>query len=174
MTDTLPIKKRARNFAFDTLSELATRNHDEPFNMYDARPVIKDRLKHLLSEDDDNLDALLDPIVDAAIRDADRSMCEAKADRLRHVQVGALPLFIDYDPDATIALGDTERIRWGSARVDHVKRSLRLDTDNLIAVNQSFAEKRSFKQGLIDVMEPLDPRTTVSDVVHDPDEAEAA
>lgn len=172
MTDTLPIKKRARNIAFDTLSELATRN-DEPYSMYDARPVIKERLKHILSEDDDTLDALLDPIVDGAIRDADRSMCEAKADRLRRVQIGELPLFMDYDPDATLALGDTERIRLGSARLDHVKRSLRLDTDNVIAVNQAYAEKHSIKQGLIDVMEPLDPRTIVDQVVREP-EAEAA
>ncbi len=171
MSDQLTIKKRARNLALDELHELSVRNTEHPYDIFDARGSVLLRLKRALSEsegdEEDALDALLAPIVDLAIRDADQTMCQAKADRLRQVQIGQLPIFMDYDPDATITLGERERIAWRSARVDHVKRSLRLDTDNVIAVNSAFAEKREFKQGLIDVMEPLDPRTTVADVVQE-------
>ena len=166
MTDVANTKQLARTLAEDELKELSIRTKDgNTYNIYDAQASILERIKAHVTKYDSSLDDVLVPLVDAAIRDADRSMCDPKSDRTRHFQIGQLDIFVDLDLDATLRLGQNERIRVGAARVDHVKRSLRLDTDNLIAVNAAFADKREYKQGLIDVMEPLDPRTTVTDVI---------
>lgn len=161
----LPVKKRATNMAFDILHELSIRRKDEPFDRYEATPIVLARLVQLVGESEDEIEAILLPIAEAAVRAADESMRSADAERMRRAQIGEMPIFFDYDPDSLLALGENERIAWRHARVDHVKRSLRLDTDNLVAVNAAFASKREYKQALIDVMEPLDPRTTVHDVV---------
>lgn len=158
-------KVLARNLALDKLKELSLRAGKETYNIYDARPEVLERVKHHVGEHDSALDDLLIPLIDGAIRDADRVMCDPKADRTQHVQIGQLAIFADLDLDQVLKLGDNERKRLGDARFEHVQKSLRLDTDNLIAVNAAFAVKRTWKQGLLDVMEPMDPRTTVSDVV---------
>ncbi len=172
MTD-LTAKKLAGEYAFEALKELSIRSTAEPYNIYDALPTVLERIKRVVEENETKLDEVLTPIVEGAIRDADRRICDPKADRTRHFQIGQLPIFVDLDLDATLALGGNERIRIGSSRVDHIKRSFRLDTENVIAVNAAFAVKHAWKQPLIDVMEPLDPRTTVKDVVSEQEDEQA-
>ena len=156
------IRAQARNFALEEQALLRD-EATEPYDFRAAEPRILERLDAALVADDNARRTALAEIVAAANRDADRELSVARATYL--AQVAELPLFFDYDPKQVLVLGARERIAFGKAHEPEVERSLRVDTENIIAQNAAFAERHRQKSALIDVLRPLDPRTVVDDVM---------
>lgn len=158
----MKIRTQIKNLA---LSELGILNDlaEEPYDFRDeaARERVKEQILLSLANDDG---AVLDELIEAGFRDADRVMTSASAETLKARIVGQGEL-LPYNESQPLVLGEGERIPFGKARYEHLQRNLRVETENNIAQNAAFKEKYQVRTQFSDALRTLDPRTRVEDIV---------
>lgn len=163
----MKMRTQAKNFA---LEYLATRGDEsrEPFAYNDDESVeaVVDDLERALGEEEVR-DRVLREIAVAGLKDADRVMSQHAGGV--HVQLAQTELFIDYNPDEILVLGDTRRIKLKYARYEHFDLNDGVEVENKIAQDRAFARKMERNRAVKEALRPLDPRTMLGEIVRAPE-----
>lgn len=160
----MKMRTAAKSFALAYIERRADEEGGQ-FNYNDEPAVdaiVRD-LEHALGEDAVR-DQILRELAEVGLRDADRVLSQHRAGE--RVRLAQTELFMDYDKDEILVLGDSLRVKLRFARYEHFDLNNAVEVDNKIAQDRAFARKMERNRAAQEALRPLDPRTTLGEIVH--------